>query len=115
MEGQVRYVSARCKYKPFLTLEEGDHFGLLDIVFRLRLEKEKKQQQKELRQLNKQQKKRKRRPENNDEDLSFSCEEDQDELESISNQSSSEDDFATISQKIRYKFTIRAEKTSQLL
>ena len=112
MDGQAQYISARCKNKPYLTCEVGDHFGLIDIVYRLRAikqEKEKKQQRKELKQLRKQQKKRQRKPDISDEEVSSISDEDQDE--NSSSESSDQEDFATISQKIRYKFTIRAQKT----
>ena len=96
MEGKAEYISAQCMNKPYLECGEGDHFGLLDILFRQLHEeklKQRKDYQRELRKRNK-------------------YDEDFDESDSSS---SDEEDFAKISQKLKCKFTIRAQEKCKLL
>ena len=100
------YVIPRFNNRPYLKCSEGDHFGVMDIVFRL-------QEYKKIK-LERKQERRDRRLKRHNED-SKSGSESASSIEESSSTSSENEDFSVISQRIRCKFTIKAYKKCYLL
>jgi hypothetical protein len=97
-EGEAEYILQRYNNQPYLICSEGDHFGVLDIVFRFR-----EQQKIRVKKQNERRMKKAKR-------LGTS-----EYTDTSSSETNDEEDFALLTMKIKCKFTIRARMTCYLL
>ena len=103
------YVIPRFNNRPYLKCSEGDHFGVMDIVFRLQEYKKMKLERKQERR------DRRLKRHNEDSKSNKSGSESAGSIEESSSTSSENEDFSVISQRIKCKFTIKAYKKCYLL